>query len=344
MTNALNLTSDFQKGTDITLIEKKIIEEICNKTGFIVEKNIWRSSYWGSNQIGASHWSGKFNNNSAVLKIQGAKPNISEVDVIKEFSRQNKSKLIRPPIIYMYIPWKDESKYEAIISEYVQGRKVIEDGKIVTGNNVSDFMKFYKDYRDNCIPFEPWIEKPGKNNDFEKALSDLIETSMKVYPTSNLRQDEDFELAKKSYKFLSNVYKKSDVQFMHGHFSCKDLIYHDESKEKIVLFSNLFWKWRYPHFDAVFAYHWFMYELSHVENITPKIVENQRKIWMGEIFKVTGANESKNTKRFVNAALLERSTAGFIIDSFLCDPKKEISKYLYESSKNEARRLMSELE
>ena len=100
MTNALNLTSDFQKGTDITLIEKKIIEEICNKTGFIVEKNIWRSSYWGSNQIGASHWSGKFNNNSAVLKIQGAKPNISEVDVIKEFSNGKHNRIFLTLFFY----------------------------------------------------------------------------------------------------------------------------------------------------------------------------------------------------------------------------------------------------
>ncbi len=339
MTNAVDLTSDYHKGIDITSVEKNIIDEICNKTGFIVEKNIWRSSYWGSNQIGASHWSGTFNDKPAVLKIQGAKPNISEVDIVKVFSKQNRSKLIRPPIIYEHIAWSDVNGYEAIISEYVQGQKVVEDGKINTEDNVSKFMSFYKEYRNNCIPAKPWIEKPDKNVDFETVLNNLIATSMKAYPNTRLRQSGDLELAKKAYMLLSKVYKDVDLEFMHGHFSCKDLIYQDDLKEKVVLFSNLFWKWKYPYYDAVFAYHWFMYELAHVDKITPEIVENQRDIWLSEIIKVV---KPKDMNLF-NAALLERSVAGFIIDSFLCDPKKEISKYLYQSSKDEAKRLMIEL-
>lgn len=344
MKNAVDLTSDFQSGIDISLIEKKIIKEICHKTGFIVENNIWRSSYWGSKQIGASHWSGIFDNKPSVLKIQGAKPNVSEVVFINEFSKQNKSKLIRPPVIYSHIPWDDKDGYEAIISEHAQGRKVIEDGKIITTKNVSDFMKFYKEYRYNCIPAKPWIEKPDKNVDFETVLNDLVTTSMKAYPNSKFRQNGDLELAEKAYRLLSKVYKDVDLEFMHGHYSCKDLIYQDSSKEKVVLFSNLFWKWRYPYFDAAFAYHWFMYELAHVKDITPEIVENQRKIWLNCIFKVTEVSDSIQKTRLLNSALLERSIAGFIVDSFLCDPKKKISKYLYESSKNEARRLISILE
>lgn len=340
MKNAIDLVSDFQSGIDISSTEKKIIKEICEKTGFVVEKNLWRSSYWGSKQIGASHWSGIYKNKPSVLKIQGAKPNISEVDFINEFSKQNRSKLIRPPIIYADIAWDELNGYGAIISEHVQGQKVVEDGKIITEDNISRFMAFYKEYRNNCIPAKPWIEKPDKNVDFETVLNNLIATSMKAYPNTKFRQIGDLELAKKAYKLLSKVYKDVDLEFMHGHFSCKDLIYQDDLKEKVVLFSNLFWKWKYPYSDAVFAYHWFMYELAHVDKITPEIVEKQREIWLNEIFKVVG---HKGTK-LLNAALLERSVAGFVVDSFLCDPKKEISRYLYESSKNEAERLISELE
>lgn len=340
----INLTSDFFSGADLTSNETKILDEIIGKTGFKPEKNIWRSSYWGSKQIGASHWSGTFEGKSVVLKIQGAKPNTSEVDLIKEFAKQNKSKVIRPPIIYYTIPWNDIDKYEAIVAEYVQGEKVIEDGKLVTAQDVSNIMRLYKEYRKNCIPEDPWVEKPSKDINFEPVLDDLIAASVKAYPDNKLRNADDFDLARSAYKLLSGIYSNASIEFMHGHLSCKDLIYQDSTKKEVVLFSNLFWKWRYPYFDAVFAYHWFMYELAHVKNITPNEVESQRKIWLDEIFSITEASNSVTKTRLLNAALLERSVAGFIIDSFLCDPKKDISKYLYESTKTEAKRIISELE
>ena len=127
---------------------------------------------------------------------------------------------------------------------------------------------------------------------------------------------------------------------MHGHFSCNDLKYERLGSKSAVLFSNLFWKWRFPYFDSVFAYHWFIYELNHVDGITPEKVEEQRQMWIDEIFKVTGADRSDEIKLLVQAAFLERAVAGVIVDSFLVDPKKPIAKYLIDSTRSEMNRLM----
>lgn len=338
---AVDLTSSLDKNFDMTDDESNILNSIC-KIGFFPIKNIWRSSYWGKN-LGASHWLGRFNNVEVVLKIQGAKPNISEVDMISNFELQNISKKIRAPKVLYHIPWSDEIGYEVIITDYISGKNVLIDGKVVNKNEVSNFFSFYQEYRKNCLPNKPWIDKPIFPNNFEDELDKIIVASNKAFPNNKLRHSEDLPLAIQAAKLLTKFYKNVELEFIHGHFSCKDLIYEDKENSKVVLFSNLFWKWRHPYFDAVFAYHWFMYELSHVQNITPKDVESQRKLWIDEIYKVTGAIESKDIRTLVDAALLERAVSGFIIDSFLCDQNKPISKYLYESTKKETRRLIEEL-
>lgn len=341
---AVNLNSALENDADMSSRESEILLEISKSTGFTPQENIWRSTYWGKN-LGASHWLGIYLGKKSVLKIQGVKPDISEIHMIEEFSKQNRSNLIKPPLIYTKIKWDGKNNYEAVITEYTSGDKVITDGKIASPEDVKAFLNYYREYRKNCIPVKPWLLKPDTvSTDITKTLDALISSSNKAYPENSLRERDDIVLAKVAYAVLSKVYNGVDLEFMHGHFSCKDLIYKDDAKKNVVLFSNLFWKWRYPYFDAVFAYHWFMYELSHVKNITPKEVEDQRKIWIDEIYKATGADASKKIKTLVDSALLERSVAGFILDSFLCDPKEKISKYLYQASKNEASRLIRELE
>ncbi|KPJ70883.1 hypothetical protein AMJ51_00675 [Microgenomates bacterium DG_75] len=75
---AVRLDRAFQAGADMSAREKEILADIVSKTNFKPKKVIWRSSYWGTKQIGAVHYQGTFKNKPAVLKIQGVKPEISE--------------------------------------------------------------------------------------------------------------------------------------------------------------------------------------------------------------------------------------------------------------------------
>ena len=336
---AINLSSSFAKGADMSSKEKEILNDIVSKTKFKPEEVIWRSSYWGTNQIGAVHYRGKFGRRAAVLKIQGVKPEISEIYMIGKFEKQNRSKIIRPPKLFYTLPWSDGIGYEALIMEWVAGPKVLESKKLQTQENIKTFFKIYQEYRSNCLPEKPWLPRPEKSS-LDKVLQSLIKTSQKAYPNDQRRKSEDKELAQRAYDLLEKIYQKVPLEFIQGHFSVEDLIRQDD---QVVLFSNLFWKWRFPFFDAVFGYHWFMFELCHVSGVTPLQIEAQREIWLSEILSLPWVKESQKRLILAKAALLERAVAGMIIDSFLSDPTKPIATYLTESCRDQTRKLIAEL-
>lgn len=338
---AIDLITDFTNEVDITEKEKDIVEYISSVTGFVPQKNIFRGAYWGSTAIGSSHWLGSYEDIQVVLKIQGAKPQMSEADILKEFKEQNRSKIIRGPKVLKVIPWNDQRGYEALLLEYVKGEKALPSKTIQSSKVIRNFLKLYEEYKEKCIPKKPWFSKP-KKMDITAQIEKLLAVSFKSYPKHPFRKPEHLQIVKEGAFILKKVYKDEDLEFVHSHFSANDLIY-TEDRKNIVLFSNLFWKWRFPFYDAVFGYHWFMYELSDVPGITPSEIENQRSIWFSELEKLSFFKNGDRNKRLLDAALLERAMSGIIIDSFLMDSSKEISRYLYDSTISEVLRLTKDL-
>lgn len=336
---AIDSARAFSNDTDMTGREQSILGEISEKTGFIPEKVIWRSSYWGTKQIGAVHYQGRYNAKTAVLKIQGAKPEISEIFMIKQFDSQNRSKLIRAPKLFTTIQWQDANQYEAIIMEHVKGKKVLQSKQIQPEGEINDFLDIYEEYKKNCIPQKPWIGKPEKISMIGQAI-DLIKVSEKAYPNDPRKKVGDKKLVMQAAKKLDAFYSPIPLEFMHGHFSVEDLIYQDN---EVILFSNLFWKWRYPFHDAVFGYHWFMYELAHVPGITKEKIEAQRRIWLSSLQNLSVVKESKKNQKLLYAALLERAIAGVIIDSLLVDKKSSVAAYLLEAARCQIQILLGKL-
>lgn len=336
---AVNLDQAFKAGADMSAREKEILADIISRTGFKPKKVIWRSSYWGTNQIGAVHYQGVLESKPAVFKIQGIKPEVSEIFMIEQFAVQNRSEIIRPPRLLATVPWEKTGKYEALIMEYVTGKKVLQSGKLQSRKNIRNFLNYYQEYRKNCLPKKPWLPKPNKV-DWNQNLQNLISASKKAYPSHPFREPTDEKFATEATGLLRKIYQNAPLEFVHGHFSVEDLVY--QNKE-MVLFSNLFWKWRYPFYDAVFGYHWFMYELAHVKGIKPAQVEKQRELWLSEILNLPWVRRSPKNKKLVKAALLERAIAGLIIDSFLVDPKKPIAEYLSQSTRNQVKNLLEKL-
>lgn len=337
---AINTSDAFVAGADMSDREEEILRDIKSKISFQPEELIWRSSYFGTKQIGAVHYRGHFNGQPAVLKIQGVKPDVSEVFMISEFARQNRSKVVRPPLIFHSVPWNDANGYEAIIEEEVKGAKVLQSKQLQPTKNIRKFLSYYQEYRQHSLPKTPWLPKstvPGQAEVLEKILVN----SNKAYPNHPYRLPSDEGLAKQAYTLLEKVYSGVPQEFVHAHLSVEDLIYQGD---QVVIFSNLFWKWRYPFYDAIFGYHWFILELSHVEGITPEQVDEERRKWLEEIHSLPWPQENPNNRRLACAALLERAVAGFLLDGFLMDPKVKITKYLVESERAEANRLISELQ
>jgi len=261
----------FLKGSDLGEREQEVLEDAAARTGFVPDRLIGRSAWWGSSEIGAFHWAGKFEGKRAVLKIQGVRPSVSEIYMIESFARNNKSKVIRPPFLYASIPWDEQRHYEALILEHIDGPKIIQTP--TTTPQVKHFFELYLDYRQNCR-HSPWVEK------YEDSLSAHIadqferwrDTSSKIYPNHPFRKEEDSSLIDSAVELLIREYKEVEPEYMHGHFSENDLY---QVGDKVVVLSNLYWSWRQPLYDAVFGYHWFIYHLNTVERITSKMIEEQ---------------------------------------------------------------------
>lgn len=336
---AINLAQTFKAGADMSTREKDILEDIVSRTDFKPEKVIWRSPYWKMKRIGAAHYLGTFKNKPAVLKIQGVKTEVSEIYMIKQFIAQDRSEVIRPARILATLPWRESKQYEALIMEHITGKKVLQSGKLQLRKNVGKFFDYYQEYRKNCLPKKPWLPKPIKI-DLDKDLQNLILISKKAYPNHPFRKSEDKKIAAEAVGILKEVYKNIPLEFIHAHLSVEDLVYQGK---QVILFSNLFWKWKYPFYDIVFGYQWFIYTLERVKGIKPVQVEKQRKIWLSEILNLPWVKRSPKNKRLVRAALLERAIAGLIIDSFLVDPKKPIAEYLTQSTRNQIKILSAEL-
>lgn len=327
----------FLDGSDLLDREKEVLEDVSKRIGFIPKKIIDRSSWWGSKEIGAFRYEGEFEGKKAVLKIQGVRPATSEVYMISSFSKANKSKILRPPLLYSYLPWDEEKRYEALVLEFVDGKKIINNP--TKAAELENFLNLREEYKKNCV-VDPWIDKPNFNlsEEIEINFQKWRTASFKLYPTHPLRESEDGKLIDEAVELLIKNYQGVESEFQHGHFGAGDLL--KISENEVVILSNLYWSWKPPFYDAVFGYNWFIYHLAELSNITPEIVEQQRNLW---ISKINSLAKTDQDKKLLNLAFLERAAAGLNLDALSVDLQKPIAEYLVEATRTQIKRLIKEL-
>lgn len=332
------ISHGYLKGSDLGGREQEVLKDASTKTGFVSTELIGRSAWWGSSEIGAFHCAGTFDGKKAVLKIQGVRPSISEIYMIESFAGVNKSRVIRPPHLYASLPWDEEKRYEALVLEFIDGKKIIQTP--TTEAQVRRFFELYRDYRGNCLQ-SPWVDKPEGtiSAGIVEKFKRWRETSFKIYPEHQLRKDSDIDLIDAAVKKLEVGYEGIEPEFMHGHFSEGDLY---QVRDQVVVLSNLYWSWRQPLYDAIFGYHWFMYHLNIVDGIKPEEVEQQRAMWLSEI-RTLPQTQIKAGEKLLNLALLERAAAGLNLDGLSSDPNKPISAYLLEATRDQIKELLEKL-
>lgn len=329
--------SGVNSGVDLKKRIPQIVEEVSKKCAFVPNKLLSTSSWWSeSTGVGAFHFEGEFDGKKCVLKVQGVKPATSEIEMVESFEAQNKSKFIRPPHIYAKFRWNEENGYEAFVLEDVGTSLVVK--KPATKEQIEEFFKTYKEYRLNCRN-NPWLEKPttniiGMENIIKKRFEDWVKASHKIFPNHPLRETGDEKLIRRAVDILIKNHKWFDLEFVHGHFSARDLF---KVNEQVIVLSNLYWSWRTQYYDLIFAYHWGIYDLAGVANITPDEVENQRKLWFDQIESIA------EDKILLKYALLERAAAGLNLDGLSMDTKKPITKYIVRKTREITKELLKEL-
>lgn len=334
MKNQNKISHLFLEGSDLADREKEVLEDASRRFSFIPKKLLDRSSWWTSKEIGAFRYEGKYKGKRAVLKIQGVKPKTSEIYMIQAFSKANKSKILRHPLLYSFLPWDDKKRYEALVLEFVDGKRIVNSP--TNNKELEEFFNLRKEYKKNCV-INPWIDKPSE------SLSDEIkinfkkwrEASFKLYPTHPFREKTDRKLIDEAVDLLVQDYKGIASEFQHGHFSTGDL--YKISENEVIVLSNLYWSWKPPFYDAIFGYHWFIYHLAKLPNATPELVKQQRNLWLSTINSLA---KTDSDKKLLNLALLERSAAGLNLDALSVDLKSPIAEYLVQATRDEVKRLI----
>jgi hypothetical protein len=207
---------------------------------------------------------------------------------------------------------------------------------LATPEQIKYFFEIYREYRNNCVN-TPWLEKTELPADLSKEVDKGWELGKRIKPNNPFRVESDRELALKAGKVLAGIRGGTELQFLHGHLSVNDLM---RQGDEVVVFSNLFWKWRYPFYDAVFGYHWFIYSLNSVGGITPEQIEEQRGWWLEEIYGLATVDDYQS-KNLINAALLEMAVAGLLLDSFAyIDANNPVAEYMISSTREQVKKML----
>jgi hypothetical protein len=310
---AISVSDDYFRKIDLKPREETIIKEIQDQFPFTPEKIVWESKYYNTG-IGAFHVSGMWEGNKpAILKVQGAKTEISEAEMIHAFEKQNKSTLVRPPQIYTYLPWDDKKQYEALVMEHVQGEFIVEHSQPANREQIQEFFRVIDEYRRNCVN-EPWLDKPEKTS-YKEAFMNKKRKIRLDHPEKDIVTKEDDELVLKMIDFLDTEIGKEELFFTQGHVSVYDLI---KYKNQVVMFSNLFWTYRWPLYDFVFGYMWLMMEIAH---LSEQEIKAQMQLWQEEMKQTETVK--KYPEKVLNIALLERAVGAFNLDFLLIPEKRD---------------------
>jgi hypothetical protein len=312
-----------------------ILKTIEKNTDFKVSKLLQKSAWWTSSSIGAMHYLGKFKGQPAVLKIQGVKPDTSEITNIKAFGAQSQSQLIRPPKIYDSLPWNEKLGFEALIMEKLGKDKLVD--LPADENEIKKFFKAFTDYRANCRK-QPWLTKPEES--LAEAVADNFKKWRKIaqelHPDHPLRQVDDEQLIDQAIEVLVAGYQNVDFEFQHGHFSARDLYVVDK---QYVLVSNLYWGWRAPYYDAVFAQHWYQFDLLETRPTVEQL--NEHRQWWQQATKKAVSPNNNEQQHLLKLAFLERAAAGLNLDGLV--GLTPASQWLINTLRAEIKQLISQL-
>jgi hypothetical protein len=160
--------------------EKEVLGEIVRETGFVPEKEIFRGKIYDANKVGSLIYAGNYENNPAVLKIQGLKPEVDEIDIVAKFNEQNVSKKVRLPRLYNGKKWNEQDGYGYLLQEQVSGAKIYQP-PFASSAGMQDFVQLYNEYRANCLR-KPLFEKtPDEQNSLDFATRRVFQSPFRFW-------------------------------------------------------------------------------------------------------------------------------------------------------------------
>ena len=326
----ISVSDDYFKRIDLSTKKQKIIRFLQTiKNLKINPQLLWESRYWGKG-VGAFQIEGNFLAKNlwqpVIVKIQGPKPQISEVKIISLFEKQNQSSIIKTPKVFFFQPWKKNLGFEIIIFEKVNADFIIKPHIPTKLKQLKEFFSIYQEYRQKALN-KPFFEKKSINNFSYQNLFHKWQKIRQENSLSYLIDQKEDQFLKQIASFLDKVFRTVPLEFQHRHLSVYDI--KKTPNNNYYLFSNLFWGCGWPLYDIVFGFMWFILGLAEYET---SVIEKQIKLWEQTIHQ-TVKNTPKilnkfkqKTKIYLHLAFLERYLAALNLDILMINKKENILK------------------
>ncbi|HUT22398.1 MAG TPA: hypothetical protein VMX18_03265 [Candidatus Bipolaricaulota bacterium] len=307
--------------------EEEVLAEVLAKTGFELEKEIFRGVIYQKNKVGSLIYKGEYQGKPAVLKLQGLKPEVDEAKILEKFSEQNGSQKVRLPELFAYEFFDEKKGYGYLITEYIDALKIFEM-PFANDEEMNDFAEFYQEYRTSALT-KPWLEP--ENLDVVKFSLDRAENWQKISESVGRLKKEDYEpyLEKYLEKYLEIVKKHfADfaMVFSHGHLTADD-VYKMPSGQYVIL-SNLFWSYRPQWYDLAFNIWACLLHIRDVGYTFEEMIEYVNK-WLDVYRQIPVVKLDPDFDKKIHLLLLERTMGSILVDLGAGDfyGEKENRKY-----------------
>ncbi len=289
--------------------EKEVLDRIVAETGFVPEKEIFRGKIYDANKVGSLIYGGKYENNPAVLKIQGLKPEVDEIDIVNSFNAQNTSERVRLPRIYSGKKWNEQDEYGYLLQEQVGGTKIYQP-PFASAAGMQDFVELYEEYRAECL-HKPLFEKtPDEQNSLDFATRRVLKWS-KIAESKGDLTDPKKEMLERFLAAAKDHLPSMSMDFMHGHLTYDDIS--KVSPDEYVLMSNLFWSYRPEYYDTTFHL-WAGIKSVRDTSVTIDQIEKYLQEWVEKYKTVEAIKQDPDFERKFNMNLVERCMGAVLVD------------------------------
>jgi len=288
---------------------KRALAEIIAKTDFQPEKEIFRGQIYDDDKVASLAYKGVWRDGPAVLKIQGLRPEIDEIEMIGAFNGQNKSSVIRLPEFYGGSKWDERAGYGYLLLEYVDAPRIYQT-PFADRKQMDDFCAFYQEYKTECLrkPFFP--KEPNER-------SSLVFTAQRVSHWARIAQakghltEDRVENVERFLSLAGRHLPSIKMEFMHGHLTSEDIIkLHGNG---YVLMANLFWSYRPECYDVAFHL-WYGLKSLRDRNMAAAQIKGYLQDWLEAYKKIPVIAQDADFERKFDMAMAERCLGALLVD------------------------------
>jgi len=304
---------------DIKEINKRI-DKITKETGFVIDKEIYRGTYYTKNNIRNIIYSGNYKNKPAILKFYDD-PRITEEPIsLSTFAKSNKSKVLTAPKLY-------KKKIISAHTGWFIAEKIPDDfKKYKTPLNKAEreeFLQIFLDYRKN-FPKQPTrklylAEKLSAENFHFFRINRWFELAQKkeadrLVSNKKLFLNEEFlNLYEKAIEEIRKEFKNRKMIWCHGHFKPHE-IFTDKKRSKYYLIDFAHTAMFPEGYELAFIV-WSDYLVA-LEKWNLPFGKWKKGVdeWIVDIENLAGELKYKNYKSLIRASIIERILGTILAD------------------------------